>query len=108
MQADDEEREFSTTLLTLTEGIVNLSSNDANKTAILFNGGIPVLASILRPEYTNNQQYAAAEALWKLSFVDSVKDIVLGHLQDTDTVALQSKYDCPSVEMILEVNAVEI
>ncbi|XP_072035839.1 uncharacterized protein [Amphiura filiformis] len=83
-----DERVFKSTLITLTEGIVNLSSNDVNKTTIVAYGGIPILASIFKPEYTDNQKYAAAEALWKLAFLESNREIILNHLSITDTAAL--------------------
>ncbi|XP_072035924.1 uncharacterized protein [Amphiura filiformis] len=88
VKVDKEERVFKSTLKTLTEGIVNLSSNDVNKTTIVAYGGIPVLASIFKPEYTDNQKYAAAEALWKLAFLESNREIILNHLSITDTAAL--------------------
>ena len=85
------EKRFSSTLLTLTTGIVNLATNDANKEAIVQHGGVPALVAILRPEFNEEERQAAAEALWKLSFLDGNKAVILTHMTYTDEEALKGR-----------------
>ena len=79
---EDDGYPFQLSLLTLTRGIGNVATNDANKEAILQHGGVPVLTSILRPEFNEEEKQAAAEALWKLSFLESNLDVILPHLNE--------------------------
>ena len=92
LESDDgSEHEFGREPVGLSRGLGSLASSDANKVAIVQNGGIPVLAAILRPTYTDEQKQAAAEGLWKLSFLESTVDAVLTHLTFTDTIALEGR-----------------
>ena len=89
------EKGFTVSLLKLTRGISNLVTNDANKEAsfVVQHGGVPVLSAILRPEYEEEERQAAAEALWKLSFLDSNMDVILTHLTYTDEEAWKGRYN---------------
>ena len=68
-----------------------MATNDANKEAIVQHGGVSALAAILRPEFNEDERQAAAEALWKLSFLDSNKAVILTHVTYTDEEALEGR-----------------
>ena len=83
---------FSISLLSLTRGIGNLATNDANKEAIVQHDGVPAITALLRDEYKEEERQAAAEALWKLSFLESNVDVILQHLTYTDEEALKGRF----------------
>ena len=90
-EQSEEAEAFYATLLNLTRGTGNLATNDANKEAIVQHGGVPVLTTILRPEYKEEERQAAAEALWKLSFLESNVNVILTYLTYTDEEALAGR-----------------
>ena len=89
IKLDGTEKNFNTGMLSITKGIGDLATNDANKEAIVQHGGVPALSAILRPDYKEEARQAAAEALWKLTFLEINLDVILTHLTYTDEIALQ-------------------
>ena len=51
----------------------HLAINDVNKREIEKQGGIPVIVSMLQDDFTEEEQTIAAEALWNLAFIESIR-----------------------------------
>ncbi len=84
------EKTFHFAVWALAEGLNNLSSNDANKKAIIRHGGLPALSMILRPGNTRRlERQNVVETLSKMSFLDECKTEIVTHLTHTDSVAYE-------------------
>ncbi|XP_072051274.1 uncharacterized protein [Amphiura filiformis] len=59
------------------DGLNHLAVNDDNKVAIDKAKGIPVIAQMLLKGFTLEEQQLAAEALWNLAFVESIRQNIL-------------------------------
>ena len=59
--------------LGLLECLNHLAINDGNKRKIEKQSGIPAIASMLQDDFTEEEQTAAAEALWNLAFEPSIR-----------------------------------
>ncbi|XP_072022260.1 uncharacterized protein [Amphiura filiformis] len=51
-----------------------LSINDSNKLEIEKEGGIPTIVRMLQDDFNEEEQCVAAEAVWNLTFVESIKN----------------------------------
>ena len=96
----DRKYNFITRIRLLTQAMNNLASYDVMKEVILQHGGVPILSSMLRPEYADDVKQEVVECLWKLSFIESREDVIYTHfnrdsihthLKHTDTQALEGK-----------------
>ncbi len=89
----EEEQTFHMSVKGLVEGLNSLSSNDANKDAIMQNEAVPVLASVIYIKVKQEMEVKqeAIEALWKLAFVESNVEVILTHLTFADTAALDGR-----------------
>ncbi len=63
--------------LELLDGLNHLAVNDENKLAIDKEAGIPVIVRMLQKEFTVEEQKLAAEGLWNLAFIESIRQNML-------------------------------
>ena len=89
------EQTFGVYVYELAVGLNNLSSNDANKNAIIRHDGLPALSMLLRPDNpsiaSTSEKRNAVEALWKMSFLDECKADIKTHLTKTDSTAYEGR-----------------
>ena len=57
----------------LSDCLNHLVITDANKRAIVEQGGIPTIIRMLQDDFTKEEQTVAAELLWNLAFIDSIR-----------------------------------
>ncbi|XP_072031674.1 uncharacterized protein [Amphiura filiformis] len=57
----------------LLDGLTRLAINDDNKREILKEDGIVTIARMLKPDFSEEEQRLAAEAMWNLSFVEDIR-----------------------------------
>ncbi|XP_072019663.1 uncharacterized protein [Amphiura filiformis] len=67
------EKEYFCSAIELLDGLNHLAINDANKAEIAKHGGIHSIIRMLQPDFSEEEHVVATQALWNLSFLDSIK-----------------------------------
>ncbi len=81
---DKTKNKFYITLRSQAESVNELAGNDTIKEAIVQHGGLPILTSILKPQYSDDVKQEVIEALNKLSSLEKSRDAILTHLAFND------------------------